>query len=128
MVLSLTNGLSVGKARAAEDGGYRLTWVFLILMFPVFGGVLYVFLNTQMTTAYYAKNLQKTVEDTYEDLPGSEEVRNEVEKLFPEYLRNVDYLQNTMHFPIYKNTKICESSPIRCICFFASPKCTFPAF
>ena len=26
MVLSLTNGLSVGKARAAEDGGYRLTW------------------------------------------------------------------------------------------------------
>ncbi|MBR3436710.1 MAG: hypothetical protein IKG97_03025, partial [Lachnospiraceae bacterium] len=26
MVLSLTNGLSVGKARAQENGGYRLTW------------------------------------------------------------------------------------------------------
>ena len=94
-----------------DKGGYRLTWVFLILMFPVFGGVLYVFLNTQMTTAYYAKNLQKTVEDSVDDLPESVEVRNEVEELFPEYLRNVDYLQKTMHFPVFKNTATQYLSP-----------------
>ena len=39
-----------------DKGGYRLIWVFLILVFPIFGGVLYVFLNSQMISNRYAKN------------------------------------------------------------------------
>ena len=42
-VLSIVVALYVVSKN--DKGGYRLIWVFLILMFPVFGGVLYVFIN-----------------------------------------------------------------------------------
>ena len=94
-----------------EKGGYRLIWVFLILIFPVFGGVLYVFLNTQMTTNYYAKNLGQIMENTSKDMPLKNDVRARLEKEYPGYLKNVDYLERTQHFPVYENTKTTYLSP-----------------
>ncbi len=94
-----------------DKGGYRLTWVFLILVFPVFGGVLYVFINSQMTTTYYAKNLGNTIENTKRFLEFDEEAKAKLESAFPEYKKSVDYLQSTMHFPLYTNTKTKYLSP-----------------
>lgn len=94
-----------------DKGGYRLIWVFLILFMPVFGGVLYVFLNSQMVTDYYAKSLGAVIEKTRGNLVLSEEVRADLEKEHPEYVKNADYLQNAMHFPLYSNTTSKYLSP-----------------
>ncbi len=94
-----------------DKGGYRLIWVFLILFLPVFGGVLYVFLNSQMVTDYYAKNLGEVIEKTKDELVLSNEVRERLGQDHPEYLKNVDYLQNAMHFPIFSHTRSKYLSP-----------------
>jgi len=94
-----------------DKGGYRLIWVFLILFMPVFGGVLYVFLNSQMVTDYYAKNLPNVIEQTKDSLKLSETVRENIVQEHPEYVKNVDYLQNALHFPIYTNTESTYLSP-----------------
>ena len=94
-----------------EKSGYRLVWVFLILMFPMFGGVLYVFLNSQMSSNAYNKNLADVVEQTKEQLILNEEVKAEMAKDFPVYLKNAEYLESTQHFPIYKHTNTQYLSP-----------------
>lgn len=94
-----------------DKGGYRLIWVFLILMFPVFGGVLYVFLNFQMSTNYYAKNLGEVIKATEKDFPMDPSVKEALAKKHPTYLKSVEYLEKNMHFPIYKNTKAKYLSP-----------------
>ena len=94
-----------------EKGGYRLIWVFLILMFPVFGGVLYVFLNFQMTTDYYAKNLETAMENSKANLPLRPDVHEALANEYPSYVKNVDYLEKNQHFPVYINTKTKYLSP-----------------
>src|SRR5699024_1543962 len=40
-----------------EKGAYKLTWVFLILVFPVFGGLFYLLFNFQISTRKMSKIL-----------------------------------------------------------------------
>lgn len=94
-----------------DKGGYRLIWVFLILMFPVFGGVLYVFLNFQMSTNYYAKNLDEIVKSTEKEFRVDPSVREELAEVHPTYVKNVDYLEKNLHFPLYRNTDVKYLSP-----------------
>ena len=94
-----------------DKGGYRLIWVFLILMFPVFGGVLYVFLNFQMNNNQYAQNLGEIVKDTEKYFPFDPEAKKELQQKYPHYAKNVEYLERNLHFPIYKNTKSKYLSP-----------------
>lgn len=93
-----------------DKGGYRLIWVFLILMFPAFGGVLYVFINSQMSTNYYAKNLGDILQNTAHEFPQKPSVREALATTYPNYLKNVSYLER-MNFPIYQNTEVTYLSP-----------------
>lgn len=42
-----------------DKGAYKLTWVFLIMLFPVFGGLFYLFFNLQISTKKTAHKIQK---------------------------------------------------------------------
>ncbi|MBO4926996.1 MAG: cardiolipin synthase [Clostridiales bacterium] len=94
-----------------DKGGYRLVWVFLILMFPVFGGVLYVFLNFQMSTDYYIRSLDEVVTSTKHKLVCKEEVKEQMQKEFPAFLKGAEYLERVQHFPVYQHTKTQYLSP-----------------
>ena len=37
-----------------DKGSYKLTWVFMILLFPIFGGLFYIMFNFQLTYKRYA--------------------------------------------------------------------------
>ena len=94
-----------------DKGGYRLIWVFLILVFPIFGGVLYVFLNSQMISNRYAKNLSEVIKSTQDQFELKPELKEELREKYPVYVKGVDYLENTQNFPVYKNTKTTYLSP-----------------
>ncbi len=94
-----------------DKGGYRLIWVFLILMFPIFGGVLYVFLNSQMISNRYAKNLNDVIVATQDQFKADLKIKEELKEQFPTYARSVDYLESGMNFPVYKNSETKYLSP-----------------
>ncbi|MEE3351612.1 MAG: PLD nuclease N-terminal domain-containing protein, partial [Saccharofermentanaceae bacterium] len=86
-VLSIVVALYVVSKN--DKGGYRLIWVFLILMFPVFGGVLYVFINSQMISDRYAKNLDEVIRSTQDQLTIDPALNNELKEKFPVYVKSV---------------------------------------
>lgn len=94
-----------------DKGAYKTLWVFLILVFPIFGGLFYLLVNFQATTRRMRKDIlrvQKKTAPLYA-MPGDAyaEAETQMDKCFPQ----VRYLQNYAHFPVYANTKTTYLSP-----------------
>ena len=93
-----------------DKGAYKLTWVFLILMFPVFGGALYLLFSFQTSTRRFKK-----IQDTQEhfrpayDLPGDSYAQ--ATKTLSHHLPQIRYLQQYAGFPIYDQTEVSYYSP-----------------
>lgn len=94
-----------------DKGAYKLTWVFMILLFPVFGGLLYLLFNFQTTTKKYQKRISKIEAKTKPlfDLPNTG--YTEALKQIPQHAPQVKYLQNFAGFPIYTDCKTKYLSP-----------------
>ena len=45
-----------------DKSDYKLTWVFLILLFPIFGGLFYILIKTQHSTRRFNKKYQQAGE------------------------------------------------------------------
>lgn len=88
-----------------EKGAYKLTWVFLILISPTFGGLFYLLFNFQSSIKHTSTTLER--------------IENESKPLFTmpvnifkyacnealEYIPQIQYLQNFAGFPIYNHTR-----------------------
>ena len=102
-LLSILAVLSIVSKR--DKGAYKTLWVFLILSFPIFGGLLYLLVNFQGTTKRMQKDLQKAKEKAAPlySLPGNgyDEARSSMRDHFPQ----VRYLQDFAKFPVYTGTR-----------------------
>ena len=88
-----------------EKSAYKLTWIFLILLFPIFGGVVYVFFYSLSSSRKlkrqiaglerYIRPYFLSVGDALADLAAEHH----------EFLPQAAYLQNHARFPVYRNTK-----------------------
>jgi len=88
-----------------DNSAYKLTWIFLILLFPLFGGPVYVFFYTQSSPR---KLRRKTEEITNRYRPffkPDDEVTHEISENHRECVPQVRYLQDYAGFPIYKRTQ-----------------------
>ena len=102
-LLSIMAVLSIVSKR--DKGAYKTLWVFLILSFPIFGGLLYLMVSFQGTTKRMQKAIQKAKEKAAPlySLPGNdyEEAKLQMCDHFPQ----VRYLQDFAKFPVYTGTK-----------------------
>ena len=107
--LSLVVALYIVSKR--DKGAYKLTWVFVILLFPLFGGALYLLFSFQSSTRRFAKRNQIAMQKAIPlfSLPGDgyESASREI----PDCLPQVRYLQHFAHFPVYMNTETQYFSP-----------------
>ena len=81
---------------------YKLTWVFFILIFPVFGGLMYLFFRFQTRSKKMLRrvdDVKKTVKEA-QTVPGAYRMATEA---FPEHARQIEYLERYAGFPIYQN-------------------------
>ncbi|MDR1903092.1 MAG: cardiolipin synthase [Treponema sp.] len=88
-----------------EKSAYKLTWIFLILMFPLFGGVLYVTLHSQFNSGRMKRlieNIRRAWRKFYA-LPGN--VLPALREELPEYFLQARYLQDYVGFPVYEHTQ-----------------------
>ncbi len=86
-------------------GSFKTLWVLLILSFPIFGGLLYLFIKLQTRPNKIQSNLRAVSAQTAPlyGLPGDtcENAKQRTGSYFPQ----VRYLQDTCHFPVLNGTK-----------------------
>jgi len=91
-----------------QDSGYKLLWVFLILLFPVFGGMFYLIFNRQQASRKLGKRIHAIHEKTRSCfLPGACEAIQQAQ----ERPGQPTYLQEHCGYPAYPNTKTNYYSP-----------------
>ncbi|MBQ8497204.1 MAG: cardiolipin synthase [Clostridia bacterium] len=87
-----------------DKEAYKLTWVFFILIFPVFGGLMYLFFRCQTRS----KRLLKTMKDAEKQaksacVPDLSAYTKALETT-GEHARQIEYLEKYAGYPIYENT------------------------
>lgn len=87
-----------------DKGAYKLTWVFLILLFPLFGGLFYLVFKFQSSTRKFSKQLE-LIDDNSKELfllPNNSIDKKDV---LNDYSTLVDYLQDFANYPVYNHTE-----------------------
>lgn len=102
-IVSLAVSLHIIVKR--DKGEFKLTWVFVIMLFPVFGGLLYLLLHVQSSDRRFSKYIEKIENDGRELylMPGDR--LSDAEENIRAHSRQMNYLQKKAGFPVYKNTE-----------------------
>jgi len=88
-----------------EKSAYKLTWIFLILLFPIFGGPVYVFFHTQSSPRRLKKQMAEINKRLKPFFAPTVDVLAELAGENHECLAQARYLQNYAGFPVYKHTQ-----------------------
>ena len=103
VAISLVVSLQIVSTR--DKGAYKLTWVFLILLFPVFGGLLYLVFNFQTSTKKFSRQIQAAQEMAAPlfYLPG--DCFLQAARQAPQHVAQMRYLQQFVGFPVYGHSQ-----------------------
>ncbi|MBE7053711.1 MAG: cardiolipin synthase [Ruminococcaceae bacterium] len=94
--------VALGVIAKPGNSAYKMSWVFLILVFPVFGGLFYLFVTGQTSTKMFGKKLSEIGEKSKEMFKLGAVSNQKAEKLLPKYASQMRYLERT-GFPVYEN-------------------------
>lgn len=93
-----------------DKEAYKLTWVFFILIFPIFGGLLYLFFFFQTRSRKYLKQKEK-IRNALKTAQIHPSVFLKAAEQNPNYVCQMAYLEKYAGFPIYENMKAEYFSP-----------------
>jgi len=88
-----------------DKGAYKTLWVFLILCFPILGGLLYLLVTCQTATRIMRKEIRAVQEQTKQlyFLPG--DGYDPAKEITGSHFPQVRYLQDYVGYPIYSKTR-----------------------
>lgn len=98
--------LSLKIISKKEKSGYKLTWIFVILIFPLFGVSFYLIFNTQLNR----KKLLKKYDCVNEKAKKYND-NMKLNNIGSNFSGNMNYLQNHLNFPLFKNEMVKYLSP-----------------
>ena len=103
IVLRIISALTViAIINRHSNPSYKLAWVIPILIFPLFGGLFYLFITGQMHTKYYFYKLLKAQKDINGQYKQPEDVISEIENCFPERKNTVSFINNVSGMNAYR--------------------------
>lgn len=105
-VLSLFVVLNIIKRNGKSS--YKLSWIILILLFPVFGGLFYLLVRFQSSTKRFASR-QQDISDRSRPLYDLN--RTDAHPDSNHFVTLAHYLDNYTGFPLYSNTRTCYLTP-----------------
>ena len=94
-----------------DKAANKVSWIVLILVFPIFGGAFYLLCHFQRATLQFKRELAE-IDAAGRDLfhlPG--DAFDEAKLTSPEHTAQMRYLQNFMGFPVYDATQTRYFSP-----------------
>ena len=98
MVLYLINN--------SMDPSAKITWLIIIMAFPVFGALLLLYTQTDTGHRAIKKRLKSLMEQTMESIPQNLETMEALSKENPETAALSRYLSRTGCFPVYDHTDV----------------------
>jgi len=84
---------------------YKITWIFLNMLFPIFGGVLYIFFSSQANPRKFRRLIKENTEDSRDAFYRCGNHLPNLIKAYPEFGPQAHYLQDYAGFPVYTNTR-----------------------
>jgi len=88
-----------------EKTAYKLTWIFLILLFPLFGGSVYLFFHTQATPRKLKLKIDEIERRLNPFFTPAGDALADLATEYGECLPQANYLQNYAGFPVYNRTE-----------------------
>lgn len=103
VVLGILVVLHLFNSRANPD--FKVVWMLPMLVFPIFGALLYFYVLTQPGTRLLRKRLQVLSERTEKYLQQDQEVRERLEQESGQMSHFSDYMYHFGHCPVYDRTQ-----------------------
>lgn len=88
-----------------DNPSYKLAWVSIILIVPLFGGVMYLMFGGQKVPKELRRQHKKTREGLLGHLIQEEDLLNKIHEEDKEAYKQAHYLFNNSGFPIYEHTQ-----------------------
>jgi len=85
---------------------YKMLWITIILIFPLFGGSFYLIFNYQIMSRSFQKNLKTTKQFLRPLFLPSKSILPFACKQFPNYAPQMHYLENHAGFPVCEHTTV----------------------
>ena len=101
-ITSLLVAFHILKNKAKN--AYKIIWIFLILLFPVFGGMFYLFIKFQSSTRKFSETFEKIRKKTSECFYYPGDVLDKAVKKAERYSMQMRYLQEVEDFPVFEKT------------------------
>ncbi len=87
-----------------DKTAFKLSLVFLILLFPIFGGALYWIMHFQTAGIGFRRFLKEIEKRTKGEICPPTNLLPQAKEAIPEHIKQIRYLQNTSGFPLFENT------------------------
>lgn len=87
-----------------DKGGYKLTWVIMILVFPLFGGFFYLIFHLQTTQKTMVRKIEKINNKSNDILYLPKNAYDDAITKHKDYSHLITYLEKFAGFPVYDNT------------------------
>lgn len=94
-----------------DNPSFKLAWTIPIMLFPVFGGIFYLFFGAQKATRKFKNTLSDIKERTAPFLKSEEDVRKSLREMSMSRYSQSEYLTNYAGYPLYRNTTAKYLSP-----------------
>ena len=88
------------------NSSFKMAWIVPVLVIPVFGVLLYIFVQMQFQTKLLARRLKKNIGDTAPYLKQDEEVQERIREASRRSSHLIDYMKDHAGYPAYANTHV----------------------
>lgn len=94
-----------------DKGANKVAWVFLALLFPLFGGAFYFLYHFQSSTRRFTQAISEITQASAGLYALPEDAFSQVEQSFPKHISQIRYLQEFAGFPVFDHTHVRYFSP-----------------
>ena len=95
--------ITLGIINSKSNPAYKIVWLIPILLFPVFGGLVYLLFGSDRTGRYLRKKLQG-IGTEMDNVIGEAHRRSGAEQLPPDAANQSRYISHCAYCPPYQNT------------------------
>lgn len=88
-----------------SNPSYKIAWIIPIMLFPLFGGLFYLFFSGNKTGKRTINRMQSIVYSSKELLQSADNVSEQLKDKNLDAYNQSQYLQNYGYYPLYKNTE-----------------------
>lgn len=91
--------------------GYKLSWLALILSFPIFGGLFYLLLKLQGSSGKFYRSRAHYDAWKSDNLKQDPDCAAEFSRLYPSRVTQLEYMSGTAGYPLFRNTETVFLTP-----------------